>query len=296
MSVVKSYLKQSFFALFVHNIWISFLSKTFFYDFECEIKLYQLRRSNRRRNKKTVDFFPGFPCCGFSLYKILRVLGCRMTNALNQNADLLVRWELGTYMQPMSCKTKVLNGDCLDISKERVDKIFKEVFGYSSFVNPATFIGLCVKKSNNNATHDGHILHCPNDSVEDGYVYQRLIDTQVDDEFVRDIRVPIIGRSIPCVLFKYRRIVDQFNNIRKAELHNTYEVFSSDEINMISIFANKMNLDYGELDILRDRDDGRLYIIDCNTTPFGRSYLSDKDWKDYFSILADSFYNEFLCK
>ena len=30
-----------------------------------------------------------------------------------------------------------------------------------------------------------------------------------------------------------------------------------------------MHLDYGELDVLRNRDDGLLYIVDVNPTPWG---------------------------
>ena len=30
-----------------------------------------------------------------------------------------------------------------------------------------------------------------------------------------------------------------------------------------------MGIDYGELDILRDNNDGRIYIVDANNTPSG---------------------------
>ena len=33
--------------------------------------------------------------------------------------------------------------------------------------------------------------------------------------------------------------------------------------------CREMGLDYGELDVLRDREDGRLYILDVNDTPSG---------------------------
>lgn len=298
MRAIKSYLKRTWLALFIHNIWISYLNKSILFDLNCERKLYVLRKATRDKwQKKTVAFFPGFPCFGFSLYNLLRVLGCRMTAVMDPAADLLVRWEVVTYRRPMpddSQGAQIINGKCLDISKERVDEIFTEVFGYSSFVEPTTFDGLCVKKSNINATHDGQVLQCPTNDIEKGFVYQRLIDNQVDDEFVCDVRVLIIGQDIPCVLFKYRLLSDRFKNIRKAEIRDVNEVFEIDEIDKIKFFCDKIGLDYGELDVLRDNHNKKMYIVDCNTTPYGRSYLSDKDWEKYYLTLSESFYKQFL--
>lgn len=46
-------------------------------------------------------------------------------------------------------------------------------------------------------------------------------------------------------------------------------VFSGIEKEKILAFTEKFGLDYGEVDVLRDNDDGRLYVIDVNNTPFG---------------------------
>lgn len=298
MRLIKSYLKQTWIGLFLHNLLISCKGKTTAYDLHCELRMHGIRKAHRDRwSKKKVAFYPGFPCFGFSLYKILRVLGCRMTNAMDPSADLLVRWELNTYMQPMSAVPqgmRTINAACLDISKEHVDLVFHEVFGYRSFVNPQDFEGLCVKKSNSNATHDGQIIECPSKENEEGYVYQKLIDNQIDDEFVLDVRVPVIGQDIPCVLYKYRRLIDRFNHIDKAKIQEVGDVFTTEEVAKIKLFCTKIGLDYGELDVLRDKKDGKIYIIDCNTTPYGRSYVSDEEWNTYYFILADSFYNSFL--
>jgi hypothetical protein len=35
-------------------------------------------------------------------------------------------------------------------------------------------------------------------------------------------------------------------------------------------FCQKLGLDYGELDVLRDRIDRQLYIVDANNTPSSR--------------------------
>ena len=51
-----------------------------------------------------------------------------------------------------------------------------------------------------------------------------------------------------------------------------------DELNKIHRFCAKIGMDYGEVDVLRDRDDGRIYIVDANNTPSGPpSPISDSD-------------------
>jgi hypothetical protein len=46
-------------------------------------------------------------------------------------------------------------------------------------------------------------------------------------------------------------------------------ILSREEISKIGEFCNKMQLDYGELDVLRCRDTKRIYIVDVNNTPGG---------------------------
>ena len=47
------------------------------------------------------------------------------------------------------------------------------------------------------------------------------------------------------------------------------EIFSADEIAAIGRFCAAMRLDWGGLDILRDRADGRIYVVDVNKTDVG---------------------------
>jgi len=47
---------------------------------------------------------------------------------------------------------------------------------------------------------------------------------------------------------------------------------------MISEFCSRIGLDYGELDVLRNKDDGKIYIVDVNYTPWGPpAKLSDDE-------------------
>ena len=50
------------------------------------------------------------------------------------------------------------------------------------------------------------------------------------------------------------------------------------ELDRIEAFTRRMGLDWGGLDILRDRDDGRLYIVDVNKTDLGP--VISLSWRD----------------
>lgn len=56
-----------------------------------------------------------------------------------------------------------------------------------------------------------------------------------------------------------------------------------------------MGLDWGELDILRNKDDGRAYIVDVNNTPAGPpNHLSKEDKERALQQLATTFARVFL--
>ena len=55
-----------------------------------------------------------------------------------------------------------------------------------------------------------------------------------------------------------------------------------------------MNLEYGDLDILRDNDDGRIYIVDANNTPHGPSQLTKEEKKSALDILTREFKKSFM--
>ena len=60
-------------------------------------------------------------------------------------------------------------------------------------------------------------------------------------------------------------------------------------------FARALGIDYGELDILRDRDDGRIYIVDVNNTPFGPpNHLPWSDSRRAVRRLAHAVSEQFL--
>jgi hypothetical protein len=217
---------------------------------------------------------PEMPSSKQVLFRLLHVLGYRLTNKKIAGPAAVIFYHDTTfpghddYLAELSKQYRIMNYRCGDISKARVTALFERAFGYPLAIDPEAWSGRCVKKSDLNTTHDGEVITCPIESREEGFIYQKLINNQVSDEVTYDIRTPVYGGAIPFVYYKYYRLQNRF--IRKAftaEIVETYDAFSPEEVRRIAAFCNEMGLDYGELDILRDRDDGSIYIVDANTTP-----------------------------
>ena len=234
--------------------------------------------------KKRILFYPNFPHRKAALYQICLLLGYDVTKDPQRRFDLAIKWQRyatffnnDTVLAELSQQGKnIINFDCQDISKEYTNKVFKQVFGYDLGVDPLNYTGKCVAKSNLNAQHDGRIIDCPTNKIEAGVVYQKLVDNEVQENAVLDYRVPIFKQEIPLV-YKYlkkNQTKEQrfygYPSLLSVELAETEEVFSQDEINKIISFCENMGLDYGELDILRDKQDQRIYIVDANNTPSSR--------------------------
>lgn len=170
---------------------------------------------------------------------------------------------------PEACGLPVLNGACLDVSKSRVARVFEEVFGYPLSVDPARTPGPMVEKSEKNGVHDGRIVEGPL-PPRPGYVYQRVVDTADDRGFCRDLRTPCVGGVPVLVWIKEKACAGRFAiHNRRATLHQPEDLYSPEELRLIGVFAARMGLDWGGLDILRDRGDGRIYIVDVNKTDLG---------------------------
>lgn len=223
--------------------------------------------------KKTILFYPDVPKYYYILYTISHALGYSMTNDPSRPADIAVAFKDITVRAPDSAEEKLreryrlINGGSRDISKEKVEEVFRDVFGYGMRIDPRTFHGECVQKSNENATHDGKVVQCPREP-EAGYVYQKLVDNRVGDD-VYDIRAEIAGQTIPFVLCRTRSIRDRFDNTETARIVETREYLSEGEVGKVLLFCKKIGLEWGELDLLRDRNDGKLYVVDANNTTGG---------------------------
>lgn len=218
----------------------------------------------------------------YSLWRALREAGVRYHHRLVPHADLAIAWqdeteiaiapELLARMQAASGGRPVINALCTDIRKSTVGRVHQEVFGYSLDVDPETCTSPMVRKSERNFQKDGVVLRGPVPR-EEGYVYQRLVDNEVDDRKTVEYRVPVIGSSIPWVLQYNRPLSSRFGDVGVMtifglRLHTKSErIFSPAETASILAFTKRMGCDYTELDVLRSTSDGRIYIVDCNHTP-----------------------------
>ena len=202
------------------------------------------------------------------------------TNNPGEDYSLSIFWQDETYRTPppdllKESESEVLNIDLTDISKHRVDAVFEEVFGYGTRIDPTRYKGKAVVKSNLNAAHDGREIECPitDDQMRDmgkEVIFQRVIDNTVENDMVLDLRLPVIMGEFPFLYKKYRPKSDRFSNKNSySELVKVEDYLKTEELQGIQEFCKAIGLDYGEMDLLRDNQSGKIYIIDVNCTPWG---------------------------
>lgn len=250
------------------------VAKSFFENIRYILRRFRLFFVNGFKNR-TILFYPDMPSKKAVAYKIMRRLNYNITNNRRQGHTVAIHWKDETLKRDFNLKIPAevkVNFGCLDISKVKVDEVFKSIFGYSTFIDPLRHVGFFVQKSDENAKHDGVILKGPiqDYEVSSNHVYQIIIDNTVEGGLVLDYRIPVFKDLIPFVYKKYRPEEERFSNTNsRAEIVEVAEVFSDEEVSKILQFVNAMELDYGELDILRDNNSGLIYIIDVSTTPWG---------------------------
>ena len=236
-------------------------------------------------------FAPDRPRPWYLIWSVLHAAGASIANSAEE-ADAIFFFDDRTNCDDVSLPpgTHVINQNCASIAKSHVTKVFEDVFGYSLSVDPREWDGAMVMKSEKNGAHDGRIVQGPCEPVE-GYVYQRVIDNRTERGLVEDLRCPTIGGRIPLVLPKRRRVEDRFSNSNtEVEIRETGSVLSMEEQEMLARFTREMGLDWGGLDVLRDRTDGRLYVVDVNKTDMGPPIAMSLDDKIRVTRrLADAF-------
>ena len=253
-----------------------------------------------RSPKVRICFGPVSPLPWYAIWPVAHLAGFEITKSVPE-ADILFYFQDTEFTEAAPFTghhAPVLNGRCLDIRKSRVAEIFLDVFGYSLAVDPMTHDGLALQKSERNGVHDGQILPCPYFTPREGYVYQRLIDNTQDGRTYTDIRTPIVGGTIPAVYLKHRTSSTRFSNDNvQVDLTTAEEQFSQEEQARIIEFARRMHLDFGGLDVLRDRKDGRIYIVDVNKTDMGPPTALPRHQKLVaMQKLADAFRHFVLAK
>ncbi len=234
----------------------------------------------------------------YLLWAIITRAGVRLAGPDQaQNAVLAIHFEDKTETMPpkVPIGLRTINFECTDISKSNVANTFKSVFGYDLSVDPEVHNGLMVRKSEENGSHSGKVTQGPC-KPEPGWVYQKVVNNRTEDNHVADLRCPTLFGTPALVFIKERPFDQRFDNLNtRCTLKKPEELFSQDELTNISRFCHKMKLDFGGLDILRDKEDGRIYIVDVNKTDMGPPFaLSLREKLKAVDILANQFKSELL--
>jgi len=226
-----------------------------------------------QRLAKSISFYPQPSGPWYNAWLAARMAGLDIV-ADPAKADHVFIFHDATYsdieaLDRQDLKGKVLNGRITDISKSHVGKIFKDVFGYSVDIDPLKHIGPAVQKSDINATHDGEIVTCPlsPSDIRAECVYQKLIDSTHRSQMSEDLRLAIVDGDIPVIFHKYKIVSKRFGtDYAQVDVKDAVDVFSLKERSLILSFCEKIGLDFGAIDVMRDKHDGCIYIVDVNKT------------------------------
>ncbi len=220
---------------------------------------------------------PDWPSKRASIMAYADALGWAVTNRKETPARFkgAVRIQLAfdDRTEKRQAQPGMWNGQCLDISKSTLDRHHRDVFGYGLAVDPTAHAGPMLEKSEGNAVHDGREIQGPIDpiKVHPGKVYQRILDNRTDQGLYEDLRVVVIDGQLP-VVYRKRKSQDvrYTNETAEVDLAKSPEsVLSEAEIAQILAISARMCAEFAELDVLRDRQDGRIYCVDLNPTPYG---------------------------
>ncbi|NNU17013.1 hypothetical protein HK107_11845 [Parvularcula sp. ZS-1/3] len=230
-----------------------------------------LRRApTLRREKLKICFTPKRARPWYFARSIVDHLGAELVENPAE-AEIVWSFEDATFTKPtvVPANKIAINAQCTDVSKTTVGRISEIAFGESLTVDPRTYHGKMVMKSEINGAHDGRMVEGPVAPTK-GFVYQRLIDNRTGEGMVEDLRTTIVGGE-PVLVFKKRRSEDGrfLNSNDEVELTSLDAVFSQEEQEAIGVFAKTIKLDAGGLDVLRDRTSGKLFIVDANKTDMG---------------------------
>ena len=225
--------------------------------------------AGRAADGPSVWFAPDAPRPWYLIHPVARLAGLRIAHR-PEEADLGFCFEDATWTAaPEAGGLRFINEACLDVSKSHVSAVFESVSGRALAVDPETFGGAMAVKSELNGAHDGRVIHGPCPAAP-GLVHQRLIDTAAEDGMVEDLRCPTVDGEVAVVFVKRRPAETRFaNSNAQVAMCAPGDVFDADERRLIKDFCKAMGLDWGGLDVLRDRRDGQLWIVDVNKTDMG---------------------------
>jgi hypothetical protein len=238
-----------------------------------------------------LQFFPMRPHPRSRITKIIALLNLRIAHGVRPDWPLIA-WDTGTWFSARAAAAlpaAAINGRCLDVSKSRVDAEWVRAGGQPLTLDPLVTDGLIVVKSELNSRHDGRIVRGPLRRTDQRHVYQRYVDCHEADSTV-DLRTTVIAGEIVVVVRCYRPARRWDLPTTRMDRERPSDLYSAAELAQLRTFAAGMRLDYGELDVLRDRGSGLIYVVDANRTPYGPSPgMSSTEAGKVTALMADAF-------
>ncbi|MBT8472835.1 MAG: hypothetical protein KJN99_09555 [Marinicaulis sp.] len=248
------------------------------------------------RHDTSIAFYPQSAAPWYNIWIVSQFAPVSITSDI-KSADRIFAFEDETRVQsyPELSEFEVarlINHRINDISKRRVADVFKSIFRYDLDIDPATYNGPAVCKSQTNGVHDGVIVECPlaPEEIKTGYAYQKLIDSTFNGRTSEDLRISFVFGKIPVVFHKHKLIEKRFGTeYLSVDVKDAGDVFSSVEIENIIEFCREIGLDFGSIDMMRDKHDGKIYIVDVNKTCMPVLCLSLKEQNRAMRRIADAF-------
>ena len=224
------------------------------------------RRADRARPLGLrVAFTPEMPLGRHLAYQLCVRLDAPLADPAD--ADVVVYWQDTTVRGPRPAEVgpRAINAGVSDIGKHRVHAWHPRVFGYG--LEPPPDATQVLEKSNRNSQHDGRVVAGPSGSPD--RVAERVIDTRFSATVVEEHRAVIMGERVVLVTTHFE-LRHRFKEPALLSIVvDPDETFSPAEQDRLVAFCRAGGADYADLDVLRDRDTGRLYVVDFNPTPAG---------------------------
>ena len=163
------------------------------FAFYSAANMWRLSRRLSGHKQPTIAFLPDRPRPWYLIWPVMQCAGAKQIEDPAQ-ADIVMQFDDSTTCNPRRPdlsrrmrKVRTVNFNCRDVSKSTVAAAFGRVSGYDLAVDPETYHGRIVDKSEINAAHDGRIVDGPIQRVN-GRSYQKLIDNEIEDGLVEDLR------------------------------------------------------------------------------------------------------------
>lgn len=242
--------------------------------------------------------YPDLPSRRSSLYKMCQVLEWELTNMPRPQVLGILKFEDQTRKNsdlPSGIAHADLihwNRNCRDIRKSTLDSFHQEIFGYGIGLDPTAHVGEMVKKSEENAKHDGQVILGPLaiHAIQKSSVYQRVIDNRNEEGSYFDLRVVWINGVFPVMYQKFKDEKVRFTNeTTSAKLVKIHDWISQEQKKKIARLLKAMHVDFAEIDVLIDRSSQLIFVVDVNPTPWGPpAQLNPRDQQIAISLSAEA--------